>query len=197
MIDGAGPTVEQLVERARNGDRAAWDAIVERYSSLVWSVCRRYRLSDADAADIGGSVWLRLVESLDTLREPAALPGWLATTTARACAWQYRTGGRQIPFGDLELIGDRLAPAADEWLLTMERHAALRVAFAELSQRCREILSLLFSEPAPAYTDASVTLGMPVGSIGPTRQRCLQSLRTNRGLAALQDSGPARGRSRP
>ena len=191
-----GATAEDLVERARNGDRTAWDEIVERYAALVWSVCRRYRLSDADAADIWGNVWLRLVEGLDTLREPAALPGWLATTTARACARLYKSGKRQFPVSDLELVEDRLAPAADEWLLTMERHAALRAAFAELSERCREILSLLFSEDAPAYAEASITLGMPVGSIGPTRQRCLQTLRSSRPLAALVDA-PRSGRSRP
>jgi RNA polymerase sigma factor (sigma-70 family) len=188
--------IEELVARARNGDRAAWDEIVERYAALVWSVCRRYRLSDADAADIWGSVWLRLVESLDTLREPAALPGWLATTTARACARIYTSAKRQIPFADVELVEDRRSPAADDWLLTMERHAALRAAFAGLSERCREILSLLFSDDAPAYADAGIALGMPVGSIGPTRQRCLQSLRASRPLAALLDLPSRSGRSR-
>lgn len=187
------PTVTELVERARDGDRAAWDEIVERYSVVVWSVCRRYRLSDADSADIGGSVWLRLVENLDSLREPAALPGWLATTTARACARQYRNAKRQIPFQDVDLVADQVSPAADEWLLTMERQVALRTAFAELSDRCRQILSMLFSDPAPAYADAGAALGMPVGSIGPTRRRCLQTLRSSRAIRALLD--PASGRS--
>lgn len=194
MTDNDAPTVVELVERARAGDRAAWDAIVERYASLVWGVARRYRLSDADCADIGGSVWLRLVENLDSLREPAALPGWLATTTARACARLYNKRKRQIPLADLELVGDPLAPAADDWLLKMERHDALRAAFAELSQRCREFLSLLFSEPAPGYTEVSEALGMPIGSIGPTRQRCLQSLRSKRPLAALMNLTSATGR---
>lgn len=190
------PAVEALVARARAGDAAAWDEIVERYAVVVWSVCRRYRLSDADCADISGGVWLRLVESLDDLREPAALPGWLATTTARACARLYHRGKRQIPFQDIDLVADQATPAADEWLLAMERQVALRAAFAELSQRCREVLTVLFSEPAPAYAEAGAALGMPVGSIGPTRQRCLQTLRGSRAIRALLDPAPAAGRDR-
>ena len=79
------PVVTDLVTRARNGDKQAWDALVDRYAPLVWSICRRHRLSGADANDVGQSVWLQLVDQLDHLREPAALPGWLATTTRREC----------------------------------------------------------------------------------------------------------------
>src|SRR5260370_40419673 len=79
------PQVTDLVTRARKGDQQAWDAIVERYAPLIWSICRRYRLSDADAEDVGQIVWLRLVDQLDNLRDPAALPGWLVTTTRREC----------------------------------------------------------------------------------------------------------------
>jgi len=79
------PSVRDLVTRARNGDASAWDAIVERYAALVWSICRRYRLCRPDADDVGQTVWLRLVEQLPALREPAALPGWLATTTHHEC----------------------------------------------------------------------------------------------------------------
>ena len=68
---------------ARNGDKQAWDALVDRYAPLIWSICRRHRLGDADAEDVGQSVWLKLAGQLDTLRDPAALPGWLATTTRR------------------------------------------------------------------------------------------------------------------
>ena len=75
--------VATLVMRARNGDELAWDALVERYAPLIWSLCRRYRLSGADAADVGQNVWLQLVNQLGKIRDPAALPGWLATTTRR------------------------------------------------------------------------------------------------------------------
>ena len=80
-----GSSVGDLVARARNGDKQAWDALVERYAPLVWSICRQHRLDGADAADVGQNVWLKLVEQLDRIRDPAALPGWLATTTRREC----------------------------------------------------------------------------------------------------------------
>ena len=81
----AGPPVNDLVTRARKGDSDAWDALVERYAPLIWSICRRYRLGSADADDVGQYVWLRLVGQLDEVRDPAALPGWLATATQREC----------------------------------------------------------------------------------------------------------------
>jgi len=83
--------VTALVTRARNGDTQAWHALVERYAPLIWSICRRYRLGDADAQDVSQDVWLHLVRHLDTLRAPAALPGWLATTTRRACDRKVRS----------------------------------------------------------------------------------------------------------
>ena len=88
---GPGPAhddhgVAGLMARARDGDQHAWDALVERYAPLIWSICRKYRLGRADAEDVGQSVWLRLVDHLDRIREPAALAGWLATTTRRECA---------------------------------------------------------------------------------------------------------------
>ena len=81
----AGPWVIDLVMRARSGDERSWDALVERYAPLIWSICRRYRLSCPDAEDVGQNVWLRLVGQLDKVRDPAALPGWLASTTRREC----------------------------------------------------------------------------------------------------------------
>jgi RNA polymerase sigma factor (sigma-70 family) len=89
LAPGAEPIrdhpVATLVMRARNGDELAWDALVERYAPLIWSLCRRYRLDGADAGDVGQNVWLQLVDQLGKIRDPAALPGWLATTTRREC----------------------------------------------------------------------------------------------------------------
>ena len=79
------PSITDLVTCAAHGDEQAWDALVERYAPLVWSICRRYQLSDADTHDVSQSVWLSLVSHLSKLRDPAALPGWLATTTRREC----------------------------------------------------------------------------------------------------------------
>lgn len=180
------PTVVELVERARDGDQSAWDQIVERYAPLVWSVCRRLGLSGPDTDDVGAAVWLRLVERLDGLREPAALPGWLATTTRREGLGLLRTKNRQLPVDD-ERIPDQAGPASDEWLLRQEKHIALRAAFAELSERCRQLLSMLFSDPPKPYAEIAEQLGMTVGGIGPNRQRCLEKLRGNPAIAALLD----------
>jgi len=178
------PIVVDLVNRARDGDKAAWDQIVERYATLVWSMCHRHGLSGEDADDVGASVWLRLVEKLDTLHEPAALPGWIATTARRECLHLLRVRKRQIPVGD-ERFPDTAGPASDEWLLRHERQIALREAFAQLPERCRLLLSMLFSDPPTPYSEISTRLDMPIGGIGPSRLRCLQKLRDLPVIAAL------------
>jgi RNA polymerase sigma factor (sigma-70 family) len=178
------PAVLTLVERARGGDQDAWDRIVERYAPLVWSGCRRYDLFGADADDVGANVWLRLVEHLGSIREPAALPGWLATTTRNECLQLLRDKQRQVPVA-AEDLADPGAAGSEDWLLTQERHVALRTAFAALSARCNALLSMLFAEPPTPYAEISGRLGIPVGSIGPTRLRCLDALRAHPLLAAL------------
>lgn len=182
------PAVVDLVVRARDGERAAWDAIVERYAALVWGLCRRHGLSPADSDDVGGSVWLLLVEHLPALREPAALPGWLATTTRRVCLQLLRGRGRTLPVDDPELYHGA-GPASDEALLVEERRHALRVAFAGLQERCRTLLTLLFEDPPRPYAEISSALGMPVGAIGPNRRRCLERLRRSPALVRLAEAG--------
>src|ERR1700749_3822998 len=95
----ADPTVSDLVARAKDGDRQAWDALVERYAPLIWSICRRHRLGRADAEDVGQNVWLQLVRQLDKVRDPASLPGWRATTPQRECGTIRRATGRSQPPG--------------------------------------------------------------------------------------------------
>jgi len=184
------PSVLSLVARARDGDQAAWDQIVERYAPLVWATCRRYGLSGVDIDDVGACVWLRLVERLDTIRDPAALPGWLATTVRRECLHLLRFKGRQVLVGDDERLADAEGQAAEEWLLTQERHIALRAAFALLPEHCRRLLALLFTDPPTPYAEISAATGTAIGAIGPTRQRCLGKLRRNPILSALLDSPP-------
>jgi RNA polymerase sigma factor (sigma-70 family) len=102
--------VTDLVTAARNGHRQAWDALVGRYAPLIWSICRRQRLSNADADDVGQSVWLHLVDHLGNLRDPAALPGWLATTTRRECARVLRATRGPMASGyvlDAEALPDK------------------------------------------------------------------------------------------
>jgi len=180
------PTVVSLVARAANGDQAAWDEIVERYAPLVWAICLRHQLDRQSIDDIGQSVWLLLVENISRLREPAALPGWLATTTRRECLRALRASGRlgmEIPTSFEEQPADDSA-ALDQEIIEAETHAALRAAFAELPAGCRELLLMLMSDSAPGYAKISATLGIPMGSIGPTRARCLEKMRRSRYLAA-------------
>lgn len=187
------PTVVSLVERARDGDQAAWNQIVDRYATLVWSVCRRYNLAGSDAEDVAASVWLRLVERLGTIREPAALPGWIATTTRRECLQSLRKGSRQIPVEE-DRFPDEESAASDEWLLAQEQHIALRLGFAELTEKCRRLLSMLFDDPPAAYGEIATALGMTIGGIGPTRARCLDKLRASPTVAALMGIAPTSGR---
>ena len=177
-----------LVTRARNGDKQAWDELVERYSPLIWSICRRYQLGRADAEDAGQSVWLQLVDQLAALRDPAALPGWLATTTQRECGRIVRAARKHKPPGhplDAADIPDQVTEAAEHELLRAERHAALREAFMHLPPSSRKLISLLIQDPPMPYADISAMLGIPVGSIGPTRGRCLDKLRRDPAIAAL------------
>src|SRR5262249_24730334 len=179
--------VANLVTRARNGDQRAWDALVERYAPLIWSICRRYQLGRADAEDVGQYVWLNLVSQLGNLRDPAARPGWLATTPARECAKALRAARRppawQMP--DDGSIPDTLAATAEQELLLAERHATLREALTCLPPGCQRLLILLSQDPPVPYAQISAELGIPVGSIGPTRSRCLQKLRRHPAIAAL------------
>ena len=184
-------SVVDLVERAGQGDKAAWDRIVERYAPLLWSVCRRYDLSGADADDVAANTWLRLVERLSTLREPAALPGWLATTTQRECLQLLRRRNRLIPTGQRADATDASAAELDNMLLLEERRVALRIAFDDLSERCRMLLGMLFAEPPLSYSEICDALGLAVGAIGPARQRCLARLRRNPALVAFAERPPA------
>jgi len=182
------PAVTDLVTRARNGDKQAWDTLVERYATLVWSICRRYRLTGADIDDIGQTVWLQLVSQLKKLRDPAALPGWLATTTRRECGKVLRATRRAQALGralDTEHIPDQETGIPEHELLVAERHAALRDAFARLSPCCQRLLALLTADPPVPYAQISARLGFPVGSIGPSRSRCLEKLRRDPAVAAL------------
>jgi RNA polymerase sigma factor (sigma-70 family) len=189
------PMVTDLVTRAKNGDKQAWDALVERYAPLIWSICRRYRLGGADAEDVGQAIWLHLVEHLDGLRDPAALPGWLATTTRRECCRVLRATGKPPADGQvLENTPDEQTAAAEHELLVAERNTALRDAFARLPLSCQRLLALLIADPAVPYTEISARLGVPVGSIGPNRRRYLDRLRRDPAVARLINAEAAGGR---
>ena len=185
------PTLAALIARAAKGDQNAWEELVERFAPLVWSICRRYSLERADIDDVAQNVWLRLVERLSTIREPNALPGWLATTTQRECLRLLRVNQRLERRG--ERLADEMAPALppvgviEEEIIKAEWNRSLLIAFSQLSLPCRELLLLLMQEPPVPYTEISKTLGIPVGGIGPSRARCLAKLRRCQPLADLLD----------
>jgi RNA polymerase sigma factor (sigma-70 family) len=166
-----------LVVRARGGDQDSWTALTERYNSLLWSVARSMRLSHTDAADVVQTTWLRLVERLDTVREPEHIASWLVTTARREGLGALRRNARVRPTLTDEWEDIPAADELDETLLREERDAALWKAFRRLTARCQSLLRVLMADPPPTYTDVSAALDMPVGSIGPTRQRCLNALR--------------------
>jgi RNA polymerase sigma factor (sigma-70 family) len=190
------PSVVALVTRAAGSDDSAWHELVDRYAPLVWSICVRYQLGGADIEDVGQTVWLGLVEQLanEKLREPAALPGWLATTTQRECVRVLRARGKYevcaaVPDdGGLTVAAE--AMMIEEEVLLAERNALLRAALAELPDADRRLLALLLRDPPLSYAEIGRILGMRPGSIGPTRQRCLRRLSRSPLLAGLSDLAP-------
>ncbi len=185
-------SVADLVARAAGSDEGAWHELVDRFAPLVWSICVRYQLSRTDIEDVGQTVWLRLVEHLGKLREPAALPGWLATTTQRECVRVVKTHRRCEVFGtdpdDGGLPRETGTTTIEEEILMAERNALLRAAFAELPEDSQRLITLLLSDPPLSYVEIGEILGMPPGSIGPTRQRCLNRLRRSPYLRGLTNA---------
>jgi RNA polymerase sigma factor (sigma-70 family) len=173
--------IADLVNAAAGGDQRAWEAIVDRYSGLVWATARAHRLTQADAADVAQTTWLRLVEHLDRIRDPEALGAWLATTARREALRAIRHGTREQPSDEVDLFEGPTHDPVDRQLLRDERDRALWHAFACLSDRCKELLRLLIADPEPSYREISAALDMPVGTIGPTRIRCLDRLRRSSG----------------
>lgn len=168
-----------LLSRAGAGDQGAWDELVDRFASLLWSVARSYRLSEGDAADVVQNTWLRLLEHLDDIRIAEALPGWLATTARREALRILSRGGKEVLVRDDDLatdVADRAVDELDTALLQDERDVALWRCFRSLSERCQQLLRVLMATERPAYTEVATAFDMPVGSIGPTRMRCLKRL---------------------
>jgi RNA polymerase sigma factor (sigma-70 family) len=187
-VTAQAPSVTGLVTSARAGDKRAWDALVERYAPLIWSICRRYRLGRADTEEVAQNVWLRLVEHLDKIRDPAALPGWLATTARHECGRVVHPAHRphmSLYACDTENLPDQQAGPADQELLAAERHAALCEAFSRLPRRGQQLIAMLIADPPVPYTEISARLGIPVGSIGPNRSRLLDKIRRDPDIAGL------------
>lgn len=177
----------ELIAGCLKGDAASWDALIARYAALIYSICLRMGLSQADAEDVFQDVTLILLNHLDTLRDTTRLAGWLALTTKREV---WRVQKRRAPKlaselgeGEWEMegaegVGTAQAPSPEADILALEEQQVMREGMARLPERCRKLLSLLYgSDDPPAYADIAVQFGLPVGSIGPTRARCLQHLK--------------------
>jgi RNA polymerase sigma factor (sigma-70 family) len=174
-----------LVAAAAGGDQAAWRALVERFSGLVWSITRAYRLSHADAADASQTTWLRLAEHIDKIDNPDRVGAWLATAARRECLQHIKAKSRIVPTQDMtwfDTAGDDNPTEAEVLRAESEREQAhqarlLWQAVGRLPERCRQLIRILMASPPPSYAEVAAALGLPVGSIGPTRARCLQRLR--------------------
>jgi RNA polymerase sigma factor (sigma-70 family) len=173
-----------LVRLAADGDESAWSALVRRFSGLVWSVTRAHNLGSADAEEVFQTTWLRLTEHVGRLKEPDRVGAWLATTARHESLKLIRAGKRAAPTDDLDSLdlGDEDSPETQ--FLNAEQAAAddltkrrLWAAYQQLPDRCRELLRVLIAEPPLPYTEISAMFGIAIGSIGPTRGRCLRQLR--------------------
>ncbi len=178
-----------LIAGAKRGDQRCWNELIERFTPLVGQIARSFRLSHHDVQDVGQFVWLRLFEHLDKIREPLALPGWVSTVARNEALRVAKAGRRSDPMdphdpGNHAKLGRQPAQIAPEdALLAAERQQLVRDGLAELTPEHGEFLVLLHSEVP--YTEISRRLGMPTGSIGPTRARCLRKLRATAAMQTL------------
>lgn len=179
-LEKDGREAAELVRDASLGDASAWSALVDRFAPLVWSIARGYRLFDHDAADVSQTTWLRLSEHIGRLRDPERVGAWLATTASRECLALIRRRQQQVPLEEgvlTEALDVDLSDGPAESTLRAAESEELWRAFSKLPARSQLLLRLLFADPQPSYQEIASATGMPVGSIGPTRARCLQELR--------------------
>ncbi len=171
--------VADTVRRAAAGDKDAWDGLVTSFGRLVWSIAAAHRLGPADSAEVSQTTWLRLVENLDRISQPERLGGWLATTARRESLRLLRLRGREFPTDDesrLDLDAVGHAPTPESLTMDRDRDRRLWHAFAALPENCRVLLHMVIVV-GPPYAEVAQALDMPIGSIGPTRARCLERLR--------------------
>ena len=189
-----------LVAASLRGDTAAWERLVARLERVVWKAVNMMTTDDSIRQDAFAGTWLRLVERLDTIREPEKLPGWLTTTATNEVRQLLRHRSRQhvhvdwsAPGGPISVLTATGEGDHERELVRDETSEVVRRAFAVLDEDCRELLTVLvLSDPPMSYKEAAEALGRPVGSLGPSRNRCLQKLRGH--LAAQQGGGEVLGR---
>jgi RNA polymerase sigma factor (sigma-70 family) len=175
----------ELIAAAAAGEQRGWLGLVDRYGPLVRQVARRYRLSEQESQDVSQTVWLRLLEHIGRIREPLAFPGWLVTTTRNEALRVLKANQRTRPVAAIDnftLEVNHQEATAEDRLLRDERQKMVRDGLAELKPEHRALLLLLHAEPKVSYEEISRRLGMPQGSIGPTRARCLEKLKQTRAI---------------
>jgi RNA polymerase sigma factor (sigma-70 family) len=176
---GDAPDIAGLVRGAAAGDRRAWERLVDQYARLIWSITADFKLGDSDAADVAQTTWLRLLEHIDRIEYPDRVGSWLAATARNECLRNLAARKRVVLAHDDEVLSDvvALTPEVDERILADERDQVVRAALSRLPGRWQRLLELLMADPPASYADISNELDLPVGSIGPTRGRCLAQLR--------------------
>jgi RNA polymerase sigma factor (sigma-70 family) len=177
--DFDGADIAWLVGRAADGDWWAWERLVDQYARLIWAMTRDFKLAESDAADVAQATWLRLLEHIDRLDYPARVGSWLATTARHECLRSLAARKRIVLADDDTALNGVAAhePEIDERILAEERAQTVREAIARLPWRWQRLIELLMTDPPASYAEISDQLGLPVGSIGPTRGRCLARLR--------------------
>jgi len=175
----SGEQIAGLFQSIAAGDAEGWEPLVHEFGGMITSIARAHRLCDADIADVVQVTWLRLVEHLDRVNDPVRVGGWLATTARRECLRVIRDSKRQVLLGDAEPDGESPDARPGDGLLIAERDVALRRSLARLTDRDQALLRLLVAERHHDYAEISARLDMPIGSIGPTRARALERLRTH------------------
>jgi RNA polymerase sigma factor (sigma-70 family) len=165
-----------LVSAARSGDNLAWSRLVERFDGMLRSVARSYRLTPQDVDDAVQATWVQLYEHIDTVRDTSAIAAWLATTVRRQSLHILQRRVREHLTDEPETMVTDPAEAPDATLLDGERRLVLTRALSTLPDRQRELMTLIASDTTPNYKQIGARLGMPVGSIGPTRARCMARL---------------------
>jgi RNA polymerase sigma factor (sigma-70 family) len=175
----ATENVAMLVKAATGGDQRSWDELVRRHARLVWSIARAHGLAAADAADVSQTVWLRLVEYVGTLREPTRLPGWLSTAARRESLRVLHGQSKETLDSEMveHMAGD-VAESPEVQVIAADRARQVWAALRLLPRNCQVLLRALAASAEMHYAQIAQGLNIPVGSIGPTRQRCIKQLRT-------------------
>jgi RNA polymerase sigma factor (sigma-70 family) len=177
--DVAELDVTRLVRRAANGDSRAWELLIDKYGRLIWSITTGFKLVESDAADVFQTTWMRLIEHIDRIEHADRVGSWLAATARNECLRLLATRKRLVLVHENDSFDGPVPhePQVDEALLAAERAEVVREAMTHLPRRWQRLMEMLMSDPPASYAEISDELGLPVGSIGPTRGRCLARLR--------------------